>query len=150
LSGEKRTIEKTIERISPELNKLRDAVESRNTKIRKLEKSINEITYGMYKDFSKSVGVANICDYEENRLKTAQNVAEEKLNLNSQLSKVKYQLKYEQNRDMSSRIQELESSVTVLEDDLKRVQNKEGEAKLAAEKAAEEINQLKDEAKGIL
>jgi prefoldin subunit 5 len=47
LSGEKRTIEKTIERISPELNKLRDAVESRNTKIRKLEKSINEITYGM-------------------------------------------------------------------------------------------------------
>jgi structural maintenance of chromosome 1 len=51
---------------------------------------------------------------------------------------------------MSSRIQELESSVTVLEDDLKRVQNKEGEAKLAAEKAAEEINQLKDEAKGIL
>jgi chromosome segregation ATPase len=63
LSGEKRTIEKTIERISPELNKLRDAVESRNTKIRKLEKSINEITYGMYKDFSKSVGVANICKY---------------------------------------------------------------------------------------
>ncbi|MCI37477.1 structural maintenance of chromosomes protein 1-like, partial [Trifolium medium] len=64
LSGEKETIKKTIERISPELNKLRDAVENRNAKIRKLEKSINEIADGMYKDFSKSVGVANICDYE--------------------------------------------------------------------------------------
>jgi structural maintenance of chromosome 1 len=146
LSGEKRTIEKTIERISPELNKLRDAVEIRNTKIRKLEKSINEITYGMYKDFSKSVGVANICEYEENRLKTAQNVAEEKLNLNSQLSKLKYQLKYEQNRDMSSRIQELESSVSALKNDLKQVQNQEAEVKLAAETATKDINQLKNEA----
>lgn len=59
-------------------------------------------------------------------------------------------LEYEQNRDMSSRIQELESSVSALENDLKRVQNKEAEAKLAAENATEEINQLKDEAKGIL
>ncbi|WJX43652.1 hypothetical protein P8452_30720 [Trifolium repens] len=99
----------------------------------------------MYKDFSKSVGVANICDYEENRLKTAQNVAEEKLN-HSQLSKLKYQLKYEQNRDMSSRIQELESLMSALKNDLKRIQNKEAEVKLAAETATEDINQLKNEA----
>ncbi|GAU46035.1 hypothetical protein TSUD_268770 [Trifolium subterraneum] len=146
LSGEKETIKKTIERISPELNRLRDAVEKRNTKIRKLETSINEITDGMYRDFSKSVGVANICDYEENRLKTAQNVAEEKLKLNSQLPKLRNQLKYEENRDMSSRIQELEYSVSALKNDLKLVQNKEAEAKLAAEIATEDINQLKNEA----
>jgi len=49
---------------------------------------------------------------------------------------------------MSSRIQELESSVSALEIDLKGVQTKEAEAKLAAEKVTEEINQLKDEVKG--
>ncbi|WJX18420.1 Structural maintenance of chromosomes protein 1, variant 2 [Trifolium repens] len=146
-SLEKGTIKEEIKRISPELKKLRDAVEKRNKELRTLEKRINEITDRIYKEFSKSVGVANIREYEENRLKDAQNVAEERLNLSSQLAKLKYQLEYEQNRDMSSRIQELESSVTALEDDLKRVQSKEGEAKLAAEKAAEEINQLKDEAK---
>ena len=58
-------------------------------------------------------------------------------------------LEYEQNREMSSRIQELESSVSALENDLKRVQNKEAEAKLAAEEVTEEINQLKDEVKGM-
>lgn len=70
---------------------LNDAVDKRNAEIRKLEKRINEITDRIYKDFSKSVGVANIREYEENRLKDAQNVAEERLNLSSQLSKLKYQ-----------------------------------------------------------
>ncbi|KAE9612203.1 putative structural maintenance of chromosomes protein [Lupinus albus] len=147
LSQEKETIKKEIERNSPELRKLSNAVDRRNTEIHKLEKRINEITDRIYKEFSKSVGVANIREYEENRLKSAQNVAEERLNLSSQLSKLKYQLEYEQNRDTSSRIQELESFIRDLENDLKQVQNKEAEAKLAAEKATEEINQFKEEAK---
>ncbi|KAL5068070.1 hypothetical protein RYX36_018957 [Vicia faba] len=146
-SHEKGTIKEEIKRSSPELKKLGDAVHKRNIELLTLEKRINEITDRIYRDFSKSVGVANIREYEENRLKDAQNVAEERLKLSSQLSKLKYQLEYDQNRDMSSRIQELESSVSALETDLKRVQNKEAEAKLAAEKVTEEINQLKDEAK---
>jgi hypothetical protein len=70
---------------------LRDAVEKRNKELRTLEKRINEITDRIYKEFSKSVGVANIREYEENQLKDAQNLAEERLNLSSQLAKLKYQ-----------------------------------------------------------
>jgi len=58
-------------------------------------------------------------------------------------------LEYEQNRDMSSRILELEASLSALEKDLKRVQDREAAAKLAAEKATEEVDQLKEEVKGI-
>ncbi|TKY52741.1 Structural maintenance of chromosomes protein 1 [Spatholobus suberectus] len=147
LSQEKETIKRRIEQISPELQKLNDDINKKNADIRKLEKRINEITDRIYRDFSKSVGVANIREYEENRLKDAQNVAEERLKLSSQLSKLKYQLEYEQNRDMSSRIQELKSSLSALEKDLKRVQEREAEAKLEAENAIEEINQFKEEAK---
>ncbi|XP_040863986.1 structural maintenance of chromosomes protein 1 isoform X3 [Glycine max] len=147
LSQEKKTIKERIECISPELQKLNDAVNKSNADVRKLERRINEITDRIYRDFSKSVGVANIREYEENRLKAAQSIAEERLNLSSQLSKLKYQLEYEQNRDMTSRIQELEASLGTLEKDLKRVQDREAAAKLAAENATEEINQLKEEAK---
>lgn len=58
-------------------------------------------------------------------------------------------MEYEQNRDMSSRILELEASLSALEKDLKRVQDREAAAKLAAEKATEEVDQLKEEVKGI-
>lgn len=59
--------------------------------MKKLEKRINEIVDRIYKDFSQSVGVANIREYEETQLKNAQNVAEERLDLSNQLAKLKYQ-----------------------------------------------------------
>ena len=69
----------------------KEAIDKRSTEINKLEKRINEIVDRIYRDFSKSVGVANIREYEENQLKDAQNYAEERLSLSSQLSKLKYQ-----------------------------------------------------------
>ncbi|RZB65271.1 hypothetical protein D0Y65_041355 [Glycine soja] len=46
-------------------------------------------------------------------------------------------LEYEQNRDMNSRIQELEASLGSLDKDLKHGHHREAAAKLAAENATE-------------
>ena len=67
------------------------AVDRRSIQINRWEKDINEIVDHIYKEFIKSVGVANIREYEENQLKAAQDMAEERLSLSSQLSKLKYQ-----------------------------------------------------------
>ncbi|GMY06271.1 structural maintenance of chromosomes protein 1, partial [Fagus crenata] len=142
---EKKNIEEEINRINPELQKLKSAVDRRSVHINKLEKRINEIVDHIYKDFSRSVGVANIREYEENQLKAAQDMAEERLSLSSQLSKLKYQLEYEQNRDMGSRIKELESSISALKNDLVQVKEREDQAKSTAEDATVEINRYKEE-----
>lgn len=70
---------------------LKERFVKRGKEIDKLENRINEITDRIYKNFSKSVGVANIREYEENQLKHAQDVAEKRLSFSSQLSKLKYQ-----------------------------------------------------------
>ena len=70
---------------------IKQAVDKRSTEISKLEKRINDIVDKLYKGFSKSVGVDNICEYEEKQLKISQSMAEQRLNLSSQLSKLKYQ-----------------------------------------------------------
>lgn len=70
---------------------VKDAVDKRATVISKLEKRINEIVDRIYKDFSKTVGVANIREYEENHVKAAQHMAEERISLSNQLEKLKYQ-----------------------------------------------------------
>jgi structural maintenance of chromosome 1 len=59
--------------------------------LKKREKKINEIVDKIYKDFSTSVGVKNIREYEEKQLKDAQALQERKLSLSNQLSKLKYQ-----------------------------------------------------------
>ncbi|XP_024013454.1 structural maintenance of chromosomes protein 1 [Eutrema salsugineum] len=145
LEQEKRNIAEESRRITLELSKAKNEVDKRNTEIRKLEKRINEITDRIYKDFSQSVGVANIREYEENQLKDAQYVAEERLNLSNQLAKLKYQLEYEQNRDVGSRIRKLESSISSLETDLEKIQQRKSELKELTEKATNEINNWKKE-----
>lgn len=70
---------------------LKDSIDKRSAEIRKLEKRINEIVDRIYKDFSESVGVKNIREYEENQLKAAQEMAEERFSVSDQLAKLKYQ-----------------------------------------------------------
>uniref|UniRef100_A0A7N2MKQ0 Structural maintenance of chromosomes protein 1 n=1 Tax=Quercus lobata TaxID=97700 RepID=A0A7N2MKQ0_QUELO len=147
LRQEKKNIEQEINRISPELQKLNSDVDRRRIEITRREKKINEIVDRIYKEFSKSVGVANIREYEENQLKAAQDMAEERLSLSSQLSKLKYQLEYEQNRDMESRIKELESSISALKTDLVQIKVGEDKAKSTAEEANAEIIRYKGEVK---
>ncbi|KAJ6352265.1 hypothetical protein OIU76_001470, partial [Salix suchowensis] len=90
LKKEKRVIKEEIDRINPELRKLKETVEKRATEIGKLEKRINDIVDRIYRKFSQDVGVENIREYEENHVKTAQHMAEERLSLSNQLAKLKY------------------------------------------------------------
>jgi len=75
----------------PVCSQLKSLIVKRTEDIQKLEKRINEIVDRIYKDFSRSVGVKNIREYEENQLKAAQEMYERKLSLSNQMSKLKYQ-----------------------------------------------------------
>nr|XP_023886387.1 structural maintenance of chromosomes protein 1-like isoform X2 [Quercus suber] len=145
LLQEKKNIEEEIKLINSELQNSNSAVDRRSIQINRWEKDINEIVDHIYKEFSKSVGVANIREYEENQLKAAQDMAEERLSLSSQLSKLKYQLEYEQNRGMESRIKELESSISALKNYLVQIKDREDKAKSTADKASVEIIGYKKE-----
>lgn len=146
LEDEKVNIEKEIGRRSPELQKLKDIITSRKSKISTLDKRINDIVDRIYKKFSESVGVKNIREYEENQLMAVEQNAEQRLNLRSQQSKLKYQLEYEQNRDMDSRFTKLESALSTLRNSLKVVEERENELQSAMEKATDEIDHWKMEA----
>lgn len=145
LEVEKKNVKKEIDRLKPELQKLKSLIVKRTEDIDKLEKRINEIVDRIYKDFSQSVGVKNIREYEENQLKAAQEMYERKLSLSNQMSKLKYQLEYEQKRDMNSPITKLISSLESLDEDLKNVQKKDSDTRLAAEKVETQMEEWKAE-----
>lgn len=147
LEQELMNIKKEIRMVEPELQKFKSRSAKRATDIKKLEKRINEIVDRIYKDFSESVGVRNIREYEENQLKGAQQMAEQRIGLSNQMSKLKSQLEYEQKRDMDSPITELESYLVSLEKKLKEAEKKDAEVKNVTEKFGVETNKLKEEVK---
>nr|XP_016495926.1 PREDICTED: structural maintenance of chromosomes protein 1 [Nicotiana tabacum] len=139
LEREKGTIANEIGQIQPELEELKRNIDTRAREILLREKRINDIVDRIYKKFSESVGVKNIREYEENQLKAVQQMAEERLNLHNQQSKLKSQLEYEQKRDMNSRIVKLESTLGNFRKQLEEIEGKQVAQKSAMEKATEEI-----------
>ncbi|KAI3901248.1 hypothetical protein MKW92_040968 [Papaver armeniacum] len=119
LKQEKVNVKGEISRVEPELRKLQNQTERRKKEIEKLENSINEIVDHSYDEFSKSVGVTNIREYEELQLQ----MAEERISMSNQMSKLKYQLEYEQKWDMDSRIKEMESNLDSLDKELKQLKS---------------------------
>ncbi|RWR83973.1 structural maintenance of chromosomes protein 1 [Cinnamomum micranthum f. kanehirae] len=148
LKQEKLNVKEEIRRLEPEFQKLRSVIKKRSEDIKKLEKRINEIVDRIYKDFSASVGVKNIREYEENQLQAAQEMSEKRLSLSTKMSKLKYQLEYEQKRDMAAPIAKLGSSIQSLGKELETIQQKEAEAKEAKDQAEILMNELREEVSG--
>ncbi|XP_009766461.1 structural maintenance of chromosomes protein 1 [Nicotiana tabacum] len=145
LEREKGAIANEIGQIQPELEELKRNIDTRAREILLREKRINDIVDRIYKKFSESVGVKNIREYEENQLKAVQQMAEERLNLHNQQSKLKSQLEYEQKRDMNSRIVKLESTLGNFRKQLEEIEGKQVAQKSAMEKATEEIEGYNEE-----
>nr|CAB3481779.1 unnamed protein product [Digitaria exilis] len=146
LTSERSNIEEEINRLEPGKEELETRIAEKEAEVSKLEKKINEIVDKLYRDFSISVGVKNIRQYEERQLKDAQALQERKLSLSNQMSKLKYQLEYEQKRDMQTPIVKLKETYESLEKELKGLQERESGAKADAEQISTEMDQLKAEA----
>ncbi|THU67323.1 hypothetical protein C4D60_Mb05t23430 [Musa balbisiana] len=144
LNEEKLNIREEIGHLKPELQKLKSVIAKRTEDIQKLEKRINGIVDRIYKDFSESVGVKNIREYEENQLKAAQEMYERKLSLSNHMSKLK--LEYEQKRDMNTPIAKLESSIDSLREDLKNVKQKEYDVEHAAAEILDQMKKIEQKA----
>ncbi|GLJ44239.1 hypothetical protein SUGI_0924170 [Cryptomeria japonica] len=149
LQQERENIRAETDRVKPELEKLKELISSRSKNILKIENRINEIVDRIYKDFSQSVGVANIREYEETQLREAQEISERQLQLRSQMAKLKYQLEYEQRRDTGAPIQKLTSLLSKLQEELKRVQNQEAEAKSSMNESGQQLDEMKKDAEEL-
>ncbi|CAD6245543.1 unnamed protein product [Miscanthus lutarioriparius] len=145
LASERSNIEAEVKHLKPG-EELETRIAEREAEVRKLEKKINDIVDKVYRDFSISVGVKNIREYEERQLKDAQALQERKLSLSNQMSKLKYQLEYEQKRDMQAPIVKLTETHESLEKELKGLQERESGAKAEEKQILAQMEELKTEA----
>ncbi|KAL9251813.1 Structural maintenance of chromosomes protein 1-like protein [Drosera capensis] len=145
LVKEKKNIEEEIRQIEADSEKRDTIIKKRAEEIKILERRINEIVDRIYRDFSRSVGVENIRVYEETQLAVAQELAEKRVTLSNQISKLKYQLIYEKNQDMESQVLQLRHSLTALTEELEKVKEREIKANQEKENIISEINKLKEE-----
>eukprot|EP00897_Mesotaenium_endlicherianum_P000577 jgi/Mesen1/1051/ME000122S00048 len=149
LESEIQNIVRKKEELLPELTKLKDAIAGRAQTISELESKINEITDRIYESFSRSVGVANIREYEENQLKEAQEYAERMLGLKNQRAKLQSQLEYERSRDTKGPLEQLAEKIESSKRELVKLRDEATEAKNKMDAAIRERDELQQQADEI-
>lgn len=145
LAQERATNRAHIEEQRPEIIQLQNAIANKSREVAELENHINNIIDRIYKDFSASVGVANIREYEENQLRAAQETAERKMSLTSQISKLRNQLEYEQRKDYDGPIRKMSDTLNALRDELVKVENRETQVKAEMEELSEQIEKFRED-----
>lgn len=147
---ERESVEAEIETLEEQLARLTKAIEAREATIAAQTARIHEIEDEQFRAFSEQVGVTNIRDYEEKREAWEKEKAEKRLMLGNQVSLLENQLKYEQNRDVETslnnlkqRIKDDKAALKELEKSIKVLQKEENKEK----KETDELKRQRDEAK---
>jgi structural maintenance of chromosome 1 len=146
LSKDAEVMGREVASTEPELEKATTALETSVKAARVLEKKIHAIEDEVYADFSKSVGVKNIREYEENNLATLQRGAEERAKFAQQKAKLTEQLNYERSRDVAGPRAKAESDISRHKEDLTRLSSEAEKAKAEADAARKETEGLENDA----
>ena len=133
LEKDKANIERELRVTLPELATAEKACERAAADVAKLEGAVNEIEDAVYADFSESVGVANIREYEAHNLAMLQKAAEERAKFTQQRAKLTEQLNFERSRDTEGPRGKAESDIAKHKAELERLAAAAAKTKAEAE-----------------
>eukprot|EP00958_Prasinococcus_capsulatus_P004389 scaffold406_cov391-Prasinococcus_capsulatus_cf.AAC.18 len=146
LETEKSSIEREKKKLQPKVAKLTDGIAIREKDIESVQAEVNKIEDRIFSEFSKSVGVDNIREYEEVHHKKAQERAERRRDLSNQLAKLRAQLEFENKRDTQAAAAKAEASVKKDKHDLDKLIQKEHDLKQAMKVAQQDLDSMLQEA----
>jgi structural maintenance of chromosome 1 len=138
-------IDKELAAKKPEKAKLAKVLKTKEAGMDEVAAQQAAIRAELFADFAESVGVADIAQYEDNRLKTAQATMERRQALAEQQSRLKSQLEYERERDLAAPLAEAEKKMA---ETVSTLAGLEKEAKAASADMAgqrKEVDQLEAE-----
>ncbi|CAG8495652.1 5119_t:CDS:10 [Dentiscutata erythropus] len=130
INDELAVISNEVSQLLPILEESQNELVVLDTQVNQCENNINEKEDAIFREFCRKIGASNIRDYEQRRLKMAQEIAEKRLKFTTQKSRLQNQLKFEteQKSETEDRLNRLESTIrdeadrlSQLEDEKKRL-----------------------------
>jgi structural maintenance of chromosome 1 len=110
-SRELEVVEKELQELEPRLDNAQSSLQRRSSSVAKVQAKIHKLEDEVFRDFCRSIGVANIRQYEEKQLKGQQERARRRLEFANQVSRLQNQLAYEKQRDTSAHVKKFAASI---------------------------------------
>ncbi|KAK6361226.1 Structural maintenance of chromosomes protein 1 [Orbilia blumenaviensis] len=140
-------LEKELNSLKPELNTAEKDVGDLEKQIEKLRAGIHRVQDGIFKDFCKKAGLANIRSYEEAQGSLEAEAAQKRLEFSTHLNRLGTQLQFEKDRlaNTQARLATLESQVKTAEKRIREFEKEKAEVTEELEVLNEELETLKED-----
>ncbi|KAN0135870.1 RecF/RecN/SMC [Lactarius tabidus] len=147
IKDELKHIDRSLRQISPEYKKARNALDKLQEEIQRFSSVVDAAEDGVYGDFCRQIGVANIREYEVRQLKLAQEETEARLRFETQIARLTHlsQFEEEQLNRLQERLNVLAETVTAEEASLVSLEEKKTETQEELERIQEGIGELEEE-----
>ena len=129
------------------LKTLREKRSAQEHQIAALQAKSNKEEDAIFAEFSSTLGVASVREYEQKQLKDAQEKEAHILELQAHLAKLRSQLQFEQRKNLASAMKKLEATVAADEAALEQKKAEQDEVDRAAHAMGEQIAQMEREIK---
>jgi structural maintenance of chromosome 1 len=144
-----KAMEAELAKNKPIVAELERTLQEKADTVAQLEADLAKREEKIFRDFSKRVGVTNIREFENERLKLAEQYHAEKVRLTTELTNLQNQLDYEKHRDLTKPIEQAQKRIAEIEAKLAHAKKEDAKVEEEIEKERAKVDELIEESKKI-
>ncbi|CAM4683625.1 unnamed protein product [Leuciscus chuanchicus] len=147
LVKEKSKLESELANFSPRINDIKRIVQSRERDMKDLKDRMNLVEDEVFLDFCKEIGVRNIREFEEEKVKRQNEIAKKRLEFETQKTRLAIQLDYEKNqlKEDQEKVIMWEQTVKKDENEIERLKKEEQRNMKIIDETMAQLQDLKNQ-----
>ncbi|XP_077073862.1 structural maintenance of chromosomes protein 1A [Siphateles boraxobius] len=144
---EKSKLESELANFSPRINDIKRIVQSRERDMKDLKDRMNLVEDEVFLDFCKEIGVRNIREFEEEKVKRQNEIAKKRLEFETQKTRLAIQLDYEKNqlKEDQEKVVMWEQTVKKDENEIERLKKEEQRNMKIIDETMAQLQDLKNQ-----
>uniref|UniRef100_A0A3B3RSM2 Structural maintenance of chromosomes protein n=1 Tax=Paramormyrops kingsleyae TaxID=1676925 RepID=A0A3B3RSM2_9TELE len=144
---EKSKLESELANFGPRINDIKRIIQSRERDMKDLKDRMNLVEDEVFVEFCKEIGVRNIREFEEEKVKRQNEIAKKRLEFETQKTRLGIQLDYERNqlKEDQEKVQMWEQTVKKDESEIERLKKEEQRHMKIIDETMAQLQDLKNQ-----
>uniref|UniRef100_A0A8C4S928 Structural maintenance of chromosomes protein n=1 Tax=Erpetoichthys calabaricus TaxID=27687 RepID=A0A8C4S928_ERPCA len=144
---EKSKLESELANFGPRINDIKRIIQSREREIKELRDRMNLVEDEVFLDFCKEIGVRNIREFEEEKVKRQNEIAKKRLEFETQKTRLGIQLDFEKNqlKEDQEKVHMWEQTVKKDENEIEKMKKEEQRHMKIIDETMAQLQDLKNQ-----
>ncbi|XP_041035529.1 structural maintenance of chromosomes protein 1A [Carcharodon carcharias] len=144
---EKSKLESELANFGPKINDIKRTVQARDREMKELKEKMNQVEDEVFEEFCREIGVRNIREFEEEKVKRQNEIAKKRLEFENQKTRLGIQLDYErqQLKEDQDKVHMWEQTVKKDENEIEKLKKEEHRHMKIIDETMAQLQDLKNQ-----